>query len=88
MNENQEIHAGRTAALVGSSPLVRLWLPIETAPKDDTPIDLWSPAHGRLPFYFREERSKSNVFYSPAESGICVVRDATHWMPIPAAPNT
>jgi hypothetical protein len=63
------------------------WLPIETAPKDDTIIDLWAPDDGRLINYRREQLSPTNIFYSPVEDGICVVRNATHWMPLPDPPD-
>jgi hypothetical protein len=64
------------------------WKPIKTAPKDDTPVDLWHPEYGRLPNYYRVENSKTNVFYSPVESGFSVVREATHWRSIPPPPSS
>ena len=66
------------------------WMPIETAPKDGTPIDIWIPSIGgqRLTNMRRVELSKNNVFYDPVESGLCAVRDATHWMPLPPPPKT
>jgi hypothetical protein len=63
------------------------WQPIETAPKDDTIIDIWTPNDGRLTNYRRAQLSPTNIFYEPVESGVCCVRDATHWMPIPNPPN-
>ena len=63
------------------------WQPIETAPKDGTPIDLWSPAHGRCTDMRRVQLAEDNVFYDPVESGFCCVRDATHWMPLPNPPK-
>jgi hypothetical protein len=65
------------------------WRPIETAPKDETPVDLWSPEWGgeRHTNMRRVGLSKGNVFYDPVESGICCVRGATHWMPLPPAPQ-
>ena len=63
------------------------WLPISTAPKDGTVIDIWSPDYGRLPYYRYEERSLKNAFYSPAISGTCCIRNATHWMPLPEPPS-
>ena len=73
----------RCSALLGGGE----WLPISTAPKDSTIIDIWTPNDGRLTDYRREELSSTNVFYEPVYSGVCVVRDATHWMPIPEPPN-
>ena len=65
------------------------WQPISTAPKDGTPVDLWHPLWGgqRIPNMKREDLGNGNVFYSPVAGGPCCVRDATHWMPIPGAPE-
>lgn len=64
------------------------WQPIETAPKDGTPVDLWCGEYQeRLVNYSREDRGGGNVFYVPNESGRCVVRSATHWMPLPPPPD-
>ena len=61
------------------------WLPIDTAPADGTPVDLWRDE--RLPNMRRVALSPSNVFYEPVISGYSCVRDATHWMPIPKDPE-
>lgn len=75
----------------GRRPLNRLvgrWRPIETAPHDPRIIvDLWTPDDGRLTNYRRVNMSKTNIFYEPTQDGLAVVRDATHWMPLPDAPN-
>ena len=65
------------------------WLPIETAPKTEEIVDIWSPSHGRMANYYRNDYNGDgkNVFYDPVESGICTIRDATHWMPLPNPPN-
>ena len=69
------------------------WQPIATAPKDGTPVDLWrkwgnSVSIGeRLTNMRRVELSPTNSFYEPVLSGPSCVRNATHWMPIPAAPK-
>ena len=64
------------------------WQPIETAPKDSTPVDLWVPdREERLANYARGEGSPTNVFFDPVYAGTCCVRNASHWMPIPSAPN-
>ena len=70
------------------------WLQIETAPKDATPIDLWVPFWSddlgrgqRVPNMKREDLGNGNVFYSPVYAGPCCVRNASHWLPIPDAPD-
>ena len=68
------------------------WRDIESAPKDETPIDLWRrtatwPSGERLPNMRRVYDGNGGVFYDPVFAGPCVVRDASHWMPIPSAPK-
>lgn len=60
------------------------WQPIETAPKDGTLVDLW--ADRRLTSYRWCQLAPGNGFFEPADCGPSVVRDASHWMPLPAAP--
>lgn len=63
------------------------WRLIKSAPKDDTPVDLWCGCYNeRLPNYRRVKLSTKNVFYSPVICGKSVVRTATHWMPLPEPP--
>lgn len=62
------------------------WLPITTAPQNDTPVDLWRDGE-RLTNMRRVMRSPDNIYYEPVVSGYCCVRDATHWMPIPLPPT-
>ena len=83
------LHAGhRAAGCMTPWPATRIrlefmeWKSIKTAPDDDTVVDIWSPTDGRLANYRREQISPTNVFYDPVESGVCCVRDATHWMKI------
>ena len=63
------------------------WQPIATAPKDATVIDLCRPGDGRLTNYYRVQLSADNIFYDPTKTGPCIIRDATHWMPIPDPPH-
>ena len=65
------------------------WRPIETAPKDGTPVDLWRGEWKERAVNMRRvELRHDNVFYEAIESGPTYVRDATHWMPLPAQPTT
>lgn len=67
------------------------WQPIETAPKDGTEIDLWSPVIGRL------ENAKWGVKRQAwmdwgvdgfGGVGWCAVGyKVTHWMPLPNPPK-
>jgi hypothetical protein len=61
------------------------WQPIETVPMDGIPIDLWRGGR-RLTNMRFVDLGKGNTFFDPVESGELCVRDATHWMPIPADP--
>lgn len=77
----------------GLSAWLGAWLPIATAPRDGTAIDLWRPnwqgdvALGERCANMRwVQLTKTNGFFDPVESGPCAVRDASHWMPIPAPP--
>lgn len=65
------------------------WLPIETAPKDGTPVDIWRPSWGgeRCTNMRRTDLGSGNIFYEPISDGPSCVRDATHWAPIPPAPK-
>jgi hypothetical protein len=73
------------AAIAAVKPAASPWRPIETAPQDGTPVDIFADGV-RLPDMRRVQLGPENVFYSPVNSGPSCVRDATHWMPLPAAP--
>lgn len=55
------------------------WQPIETAPRDGTPVDLWHKSGGRIPetWWDAEDQCWS-----------CAMDDTdmTHWMPMPSPP--
>ena len=70
------------------------WQSIDTAPKDETPVDLWVPylsddlGRGRRePNMRREDCGGCNVFYMAVYAGPGCVRNASHWMPISDAPE-
>ena len=63
------------------------WRSIDSAPKDGTFIDLWSPAHGRrIPDCKWSVRRKSWML----PGGVITIPDdgvsVTHWQPLPAPP--
>ena len=65
------------AAKVGRL-VMQEWQPIETAPKDGTPVDMWHKNGFRLP----------ETWWMPTYecwAGAFDDSDFTHWMPIPAA---
>jgi len=78
------------------------WLPIESAPKDGTIIDLWANGNRRTDCYWGkpdhscgEAGSYCDSDWHSDEPGwvdgcfgeFLHVQDATHWMPLPAAPS-
>ena len=65
------------------------WQPIETAPKDEAVIDIYTPEHGigRCVYMRRVDLGKGNIFYEQTQGGYSCIRTATHWMPLPEAPN-
>jgi len=71
-------------AMINRTP----WLPIETAPKDGTEIDVWAGervtnAHFRNGEW--REWSQGEFGYSDWRR---IREQVTHWMPIPQAPIT
>jgi hypothetical protein len=62
------------------------WLPIETAPRDGTRIDIFTVHGDRIPdcYYDKEDdlwRWKNDYHMPRAEE------EVTHWMPLPEAPK-
>jgi len=71
------------------------WMPIETAPKDGTRVDLWYPRIGRrIDCYFRGAPFNCWGWDEPDPEGVdgetyFVVLgsvEPTHWQPLPAPP--
>jgi hypothetical protein len=74
------------------------WQPIETAPKDGTIIDLWAEGQRHTDCEWGQLDWEISYWGWPKDSvGWCEwseryscnghVGNATHWMPIPKAPN-
>lgn len=75
--------------------LVPQWQPIETAPRDGTPVDLWGINHLS---YDKHNFRMVNVKFGPVKDWMGIERDdwqhgrgedyePTHWMPITAPPK-
>jgi hypothetical protein len=78
---SKKITGSKSASVTG------LWQSIKTAPKDETPVDIWcGEEKRRFADYKRVDLGKGNIFYDPVNSGRCCIRTATHWMPKPSAP--
>lgn len=86
------IRNSRTHVDITSAEL-EMWQPIETAPKDFTEIDIWNGE--RIPNCSWGQttygRQVGFVYQSDYDSNgpvIELVRDPTHWKPLPAPPST
>ena len=58
--------------------------------EDGEVMDIWSPTQGRLCDYrYRKNYNgkAGNDFFDPVHSGVCCIRDATHFMVIPGDPK-
>lgn len=68
------------------------WKPIETAPKDGTPVDLWSTFGN---YYFDISKRHVDMWFAKplgvwrSNNGDICIRDGvpTHWMHIPTPPT-
>jgi hypothetical protein len=67
------------------------WQPIETAPRDGTPVLLYVPKHeGWEPFIVQgwyESGAFDRGWYEAASENWCKP-SPTHWMPLPPPPTT
>jgi hypothetical protein len=74
---------GRSGILALASPQ---WQPIETAPKDGAPVDVWSGEYRVADAFF--EGGKWLVFrvMKGRVPTYNVIEPPTHWMPLPAPP--
>ena len=68
------------------------WWPIETAPKDGTPIDLWVefPEHSkarRIPDARWDVEEQSWRLGEFLQKQFAVTPIATHWQPLPSPPE-
>ena len=81
--------------LARRADLMPQWKPIETAPKDGTPVDLWGK--NRLS-YDQHSSRRVNVKFGPVldwfgqerndwQHGRGEDYEPTHWMPIPVPPK-
>lgn len=74
------------------------WLPIETAPRDGTPMLVWGIREGEVTGRYDEPEAavvccdaphyRGNVFSVTATDAYSVTIEATHWAPIPPPPAT
>lgn len=66
------------------------WLPIETAPRDDFPVDLWYEDQDGL-FYYRVPDcrwSRAHEYWVNKEGLPADMKNyPTHWMPVPEPPT-
>jgi hypothetical protein len=67
------------------------WQPIETAPKDGTPVLIHVPT-GQRPVYEAEwhrpwESAPEDKCWWQTRSGMVLPEHATHWMPLPEPPR-
>lgn len=69
------------------------WLPIDSAPKDGTKVDLWSDVHGRITDSYYSHREDGWVMWSLDIWGritedLIGNSQITHWLPLPPPPET
>lgn len=67
------------------------WLPIESAPKDGTKIDVWHVNERVTDVYWSEIQDAwcFDGFFGPEEpTPISSLPAPTHWQPLPAPPSS
>lgn len=73
---------GEERGRVAEAELQTPWLPIETAPRDGAHVLVYAPGRDGL-------SALMSVCQWHDDAGWCIdeLREPTHWMPLPAAPN-
>jgi hypothetical protein len=65
------------------------WVSVEDRlPEEGQVVSIWSEQHGFQSKYYLTVYSESNKFFEPFQSGISVIRDVTHWQPLPQPPKS
>lgn len=93
----EEARKALLAALAAPAPQAPAWQPIETAPKDGATVLLWESGSS-APFVgaWRSGRRPGwhcDTEHYDTDGNACVISNlwqegVTHWMPLPAAPQT
>lgn len=63
------------------------WQPIETAPKDGTPVLLFEPSEYEIPASTVVGEWRGNGFVESFNHEYAIIAP-THWMPLPPSPTT
>ncbi len=72
-----------------SAPSADKWLPINTAPRDGTRVDIWSVESGRITdaFWHSNYRAWAIKQGYPVVTTVLLSQTVTHWRPIPLGPD-
>lgn len=84
---DREAFDAYAASCIAKNDGTNSWQPIETAPKDETLVDLWRAGGERCANMRRVVWQFDDVFYGPNYRGHNCVRDATHWILAPEPPK-
>jgi hypothetical protein len=65
------------------------WKTIDDAARSGITVDLWRPAYGgeRCCEYRWVHLPDGNGYFKPVRGGYVAIRDATHYIPVPAPPE-